>query len=383
MARGGRLLLREARSSGPVLLIYLLSRLAVAAATATVATLQLSGPRCGDAVSRPIEGLSALARCWDTAWYLRVTDEGYPHALPADSSASTLAFFPGYPAVVAAVHALGLPLTAAALLVSLVAGAVATVLVERMGRQVSSPAAARGAAVLFACFPGAVVLSWGYSEALAAALIAACLLAIGRDRPILAAIAAALAGTVRADAGIALSVAVLVAAVPRLRAGQARALAAPAIAGLGVLGHLGFIWAWTGSPLTWTRAQSEGWDQHLDGGLHTLISLGGVLLPFASPSRVVLVLAVVLFVAAVMVLVPTAARMPAGWSAATATLVAIALASSQVGFRPRAELLLLPAFVAAGDRLPARALPWVAAVLLVLQVLLTVLWLGTPLITPP
>ncbi|GAB3248882.1 mannosyltransferase family protein [Kineosporia babensis] len=370
-------------ATGSLLLIYLASRLTVVAATATVAWLDLSGPRCGDVTDQPINGYGELLRCWDTQWFLRVAAEGYPRALPADGGPTTLAFFPGYPATIAAGDVLGLSPLVAALVVSLIAGAIATLLVERMGRLIRTPEAARRAAVLFAFFPGAVVFSWGYSEALAVALAGIALVASYRERWLIAGLAAALAGSVRADVGIALTVAMLVAAALSFRhkQGDWRAVAAVAASPIGILGYLGFVWAWTGSATTWSRTQSEGWDQHMDWGKHALTSLGGVLRPWDSPSRVVLVVAVAGLAVAVLALVKR--PMPLPWLTYVVVLVGISLVSSQVGFRPRAEVLLLPAFVAVGMWMPHRHMAWVVPGLAALQVVLTVLWLGAPLIAPP
>lgn len=407
---------------GVVLGCYLLSRLLVLAATGVTDALRLSGARCGDAVPRPINGYAALARCWDTHWYLWAATEGYPRSLPPTGNGqSTLAFFPGYPGLIAAGHLLGLRPLVAAVAVSLIAGAGATLLVWQLGLSLSSPVAAVldapgraaaaldvpgpdaavatggparpgpaasqqaavRAAVLFAVFPGAVVLSWGYSEALAAAAAGAALLFLQRRRWLLAGLVAALAGTVRADVWLAVSCAAGVAAwLAWRRQGDRRALLAPALAPLGGLAYVGFVWWWTGSPRTWLQTQSRGWNQHLDGGAHTLHVLGGVLTdPFATPSRMVTALAVLLLIGAVFALVSR--PVPAPWLVYVGVLLAISLTSSQVGFRPRAELLLLPAFVAAGGRVSGASMAWLVPVLATAQALLLILWLGVPLISPP
>lgn len=376
--------LPSARPWVVVLACYLLSRVLVLAATGVTDTLRLSGPRCGDEVARPIEGFAALARCWDTRWYLRAALEGYPASLPATGNGqSTFAFFPGYPGVVAAVHRLGIPALGAAIGVALIAGAVATLLVWRLGLSVASPEAALRAAVLFAVFPGAVVLSWGYSEALATATAASALLFLHQRRWLGAGVAAGLAGTTRGDVWLAVTVAAVVAAGLALRGeGDRRALLAPVLAPLGGLAYIGFVWWRTGTPLTWLRTQSRGWDQHLDWGTHARRTIGGVLSdPFATPSRVVEVFAVVFMVGAVVALGRRPVPLP--WLAYAGVLLAISLTSSQVGFRPRAELLLLPAFVAAGAWLSGRAMTWVVPILATAQALLVILWLGAPLIVPP
>jgi hypothetical protein len=381
-ASGGRFL----TGTTGVLAVYVVSRLLVAAATGVVGALKLSGARCGDEVPRPIEGYAALTRCWDVRWYLQAATAGYPHGLPAGGNGqTTLAFFPGYPATIAAVHALGVSPLVAAVAVSLIAGGIATVLVYRLGLLVSSPAAAERAAVLFAVFPGAVVLSWGYSESLAAAFAAAALLLLHRRCWASAGVVAAVAGTIRADVWLALTAAALVAAWVSVRDGDRRALLAPALAPLGGLAFVGFVWYWTGSPGTWRQTQSRGWNQHFDWGRGAFGSLHVFGDPLASPFRVILVTAVIFLAVALVAMVRRPPPRP--WTAYVVVLVAISLTSSQVGFRPRAELLLLPAFVAVGDWLSGptgrRLTPILIAVLATGQALLLVLWLGMPLIPPP
>jgi hypothetical protein len=373
-----------------VLGAYALTRLAVFAATAVVAALDLGGARCGDAVPRPIEGIPALSRCWDTRWFVETATRWYPAALPADGEQTTLAFFPAYPALVAAVHALGVPAVGAAIGVSLVLGGLATLGVWRLARCVAAEDVAVRAAVLFCCFPGAVVLSWGYSEALAAALVAGCLAALYRRRWLLAGLAAAAGGATRLDVGLGLLVATAAAAaIAWRRDGERLApLAAPLLAPLGALAFWAFLWARTGSPQAWTIAQDRGWDQHMDFGTHAVNTIGRVVThPLRSPTSVVQLLTILVLAAGLAALAWWARRAPreaaVPWVAYTVVMLAVMLASNQVGFRPRALLVLLPLFVAAALRLPRTAAAWTAGAFAVAQVLLLVLYLGGPLIFPP
>jgi 4-amino-4-deoxy-L-arabinose transferase-like glycosyltransferase len=379
----------------PVLGAYALTRLAVLAATGVVSALHLTGPRCGHAMPVPIRGVADLAMCWDTRWFVATATQWYPAALPAPGEQTTLAFFPGYPALVAAVHWLGVPAVWSAVLVSLVLGGVATLLVWRLALCVAPPDVAVRAAVLFCCFPGAVVLSWGYSEALAAALVAGCLVALHRRRWLVGGLVAAAAGATRVDVGLGLFLAAVAAAVVAWRRdGERRAVVAPVVAPLGTLGVWALLWWRTGSPRAWTLAQERGWDQHMDFGTHAVNTVGRVLThPFRSPTSVVQLVTLVLLVCLLGCLAwfargalrdgGEAARAVPPWVAYTAVMVLVTLASNQVGFRPRAVLLLLPAFVAAAVRLPRAATPWVAGTLVVSQVLLLVMYLGIPLIFPP
>jgi hypothetical protein len=377
-----------------VLGAYALTRLAVLAATGVVSALHLTGPRCGHAMPVPIRGFADLSRCWDTRWFVQTATQWYPSTLPAEGQQTTLAFFPGYPGLVAGVHALGVPALGAAVAVSLVLGGLATLLVWRLARCVAPPDVAMRAAVLFCCFPGAVVLSWGYSEALAAALVAGCLLALHRRRWVLGGVLAAAAGATRVDIGVGLLVAAVAAAAVAWRGGDRRAVVAPLIAPAGTLAVWALLWWRTGSPRAWMLAQERGWDQHMDFGTHALNTVGRVATnPLRSPTSVVQLGTIVLLVAGLAALAwwargslragGDAARAVPPWVAYTAVMVVVMLASNQVGFRPRAVLLLLPVFVAASVRLPRVAAVWTAGTLAVAQALLLVMYLGIPLIFPP
>jgi hypothetical protein len=342
----------------------------------------------------PIRGFADLSRCWDTRWFVETATQWYPSTLPAEGQQTTLAFFPGYPGLVAGVHALGVPALGAAVAVSLVLGGLATLLVWRLALCVAPPDVAVRAAVLFCCFPGAVVLSWGYSEALAAALVAGCLLALHRRRWVLGGVLAAAAGATRVDIGVGLLVAAAAAAVMAWRGGDRRAVVAPLIAPAGTLAVWALLWWRTGSPRAWMLAQERGWDQHMDFGTHAVNTVGRVVTnPLRSPTSVVQLGTIVLLVAGLAALAwwargslragGDAARAVPPWVAYTAVMVVVMLASNQVGFRPRAVLLLLPVFVAASVRLPRVAAVWTAGTLAVAQALLLVMYLGIPLIFPP
>ncbi len=114
----------------------------------------------------------------------------------------------------------------------------------------------------------------------------------------------------------------------------------------------------------------------MDWGRKALTSLGGLYDPLHSPSRAVMTIAVVFMAVALVALARFRHTLPLPWLAYTAVLIVVSLVSSQVGFRPRAEVLLLPAFVAIGLLIPPKALTWVVPVLAALQVIVVVLWLG-------
>ncbi|MFE9699164.1 mannosyltransferase family protein [Streptomyces sp. NPDC006270] len=179
-----------------VLWLYLLTRISlwITAHFARWLFPARSGTREAAAVLAPFQR-------WDANHYLHIARDGY---FPAGAGPWTSgwdnreAFFPGYPLVLRAVHTVVPDWTAAGLLVSFVAGAVAVLALARIARAyLPEDAAGHRTAVLFLLSPCAVFLAAGYTEALFLALALPAWLAAVRYRWALAAVLTALATTVR------------------------------------------------------------------------------------------------------------------------------------------------------------------------------------------
>lgn len=139
------------------------------------------GPTVGD-----ILGL------WDSVWYRRIAEGGYPLPLPADPETGRLtysawAFYPGFPMLVRGLMLTGLPFTAAAVALNLVLGALAVLLIWQAFRFAlhAAPQPARErlalvAAGLWCLYPATGILVMPYTEALACVLVAAALLLLMR-----------------------------------------------------------------------------------------------------------------------------------------------------------------------------------------------------------
>ena len=375
-----------------LLACYAASRLLMAAAIGVTSVLPLRGARCGSAVPVPIRGYAGVSMCWDTIWFMRTARDGYPAEIDPAHPQSTLAFFPGYPGLIAAVHALGVPLLLAAIALAVVLGGAATLLVRQLGMALhpDRPDAAAFGAMLFCFFPGALVLSFGYSEALGAVAAAGCLLLLHRQSWWAAGLAGTVASATRADLCLALLAAAVVAAVQALRRERAPGpLAAVLLTPLGAVGFFGFLWWHTGSPLVWSRTQRLGWGQHVDWGTHAVKTIGRLASdPFRSASAVTQLVALALLAGGIGCVVVLARRergtgLPLPWLAYSAVLVLLMVLSNQVGFRVRAELLILPCFVAAGQVVRRPAGSWLLPLLAAGQALLTVAYLGSDLIVPP
>ncbi|HYH49259.1 MAG TPA: hypothetical protein VEG38_06900, partial [Acidimicrobiia bacterium] len=131
--------------------------------------------------------LHYVVTVWDGRWYEKIALHGYPHAVPqgdfyagtGSNAQSAVAFFPLYPLLMRALDRI-LPGGAdvAGVVLSLLLGALATVLVWFVAEKVAGRRVADRAAVLFAFSPGAFVLSLVYAEGLLIVLSAGCMLAL-------------------------------------------------------------------------------------------------------------------------------------------------------------------------------------------------------------
>ena len=202
---------------------------------------------------------------WDGMWYLALAAHGYP-AYVAHTQ-TTLGFFPLYPLLMwAAGHALDIGFVWSGLLVSVLTGAVATVLVGRLAERWWNEAASRRAILFFCLFPGSIVFSMDYTEGLLLMLVAGCFLAIEHRRWLLAGI---LAGISTAVGPVALAIIPACAAAAGLeiyRRGwhdreARRALLAPLLSPAGLLGLALFMWRWTGNPLANYQSQRYAWKE--------------------------------------------------------------------------------------------------------------------------
>jgi hypothetical protein len=191
---------------------------------------------------------------WEADWQQNIAAHGY---FSAASEPHAVAFFPGFPLVLAAVHLVLRDWVLSELVVSFCAGAVAVVALSRL-------AGTSRAALVLVTMPAAVFLLVGYEESLFLALAVPAWLAARQGRWLLAGSLAAGAGLVRPE-GVWLTVALAVMALTGAGPWRQR-LASTAKAALGLCGPVAYgayLWAATGTPWAWSRAQQAGWDLHL------------------------------------------------------------------------------------------------------------------------
>ncbi|MEV1019887.1 hypothetical protein [Streptomyces sp. NPDC050264] len=218
--------------------------------------------------------LGLLGRSWDSRWYLHIAAHGYGartlHFRPGIVY-SDLAFFPLYPGLIHALHAV-LPFSAGAcaLLLAWTATLAAALGIYRIGEHLHGRGVATLLVVLWGLLPHSVVLSMAYTEPVLTALAAWSLYAVLKGHWMWAGSLAALAGLSRPN-GFAVAAAVLVTAVCEIVRRRGRvphrlwtgALLAPA----GWAGYVLWVGIRKGDPLGGYFTVQRGWGSTFDLGV--------------------------------------------------------------------------------------------------------------------
>ena len=250
----------DKRSVAPALWLFLWSRAAIwLLALATLAAFGWKPQaRYAEWDSARLHDLGSAADVWarwDSDWFLRIAENGY--SWPS----STPAFFPLYPALVAAAgRVLGGHYVLAGVLLSLAAAAGAFALLYRLTATRLGEETARHAVLFLAVAPTSLFFGAVYSESLFLLLAVATFLAAERGRFWKAGALAGLALLTR-SAGVALlpALAVLAWRAPDRR----RALAGVATAPLLFAVYPLLLAIWIGRPLAFLDAQKIVWERHL------------------------------------------------------------------------------------------------------------------------
>ena len=226
---------------------------------------------------------------WDVGWFVRVARDGYPDGYTygdnGDLTANGLAFFPGFPMLVRAAHALGCgSYETSALVAGSIAGCLATLAVYALGTNLYDHRVGVALATLFCAQPMSVVLSMGYSEGLFVAFVAAAMVAAYRDAWLLAGLlglGAALSRPTGAGAALALALAAYLRLrrpdpyaiddqrpwpVPGRVVARWRPVLAAVLALAGVPGYLLWVGLRVGSLRAWFDIQTAGWGTTFDFG---------------------------------------------------------------------------------------------------------------------
>jgi hypothetical protein len=199
---------------------------------------------------------------WDSIYYMGIAQHGYPL-----SNMSQTAFFPGYPILIAVMHAVSfgsLTYLQSAMAVSWLAFTAASVVLYRLAARVFGPRVALLATVLFCWFPASLFFMAPYSEALFALEILLVVVLIERQAFLAAAVVAACASATSPES-VALTVALVVAAALAGR-GMPRTILYAVVSGLGIGGYMVYLWARFGHPFEfltvqkfWHRAETLPW----------------------------------------------------------------------------------------------------------------------------
>ncbi|GIU86031.1 MAG: membrane protein [Acidimicrobiia bacterium] len=320
------------------LAVYGVSRLVLLAVTAAAPHVRTPRPSLGELVTR-----------WDAVYYLGIVDRGYPRG---DALAPEHAFFPLYPLGVEAIDRVvpGGAVTAGVVL-SLVAGAVATVLLWHFAAALTDRATADRTVLVFCFFPGTVVFGWPYADALLLALMCGSLLALAHGRWVAGAAVGALATATR-PSGLVLVAACALAAWEHTRGTAGRRLAAAAAAGgicaSGFVAFLAWLWNHTGEPRQWMRVEREVFGEGTPWKrLPTTVA--DTFRDGAQFNRVLVLACAVL--ALVLLAAGLTARQPPWAKAVTVLALYLALTANIASASPRLQLAAVPAFVALGARL--------------------------------
>ena len=321
-----------------------LAYVAIAGVLTAITTLAIN--LAGTTATLPYRGTSVLGGwCrFDCTWYVDIAQRGYSYTPGKQSS---VAFFPGYPAVVRAVDGVvGSPVISTAL-VTWVAGCAAAVLFAlwTMGRVEARVAG--WAVAVFLLYPyGFFLFGAGYGDALFVALVLGAFLLVEHDQPVLAGVAGALAGVTR-PIGVAVVGGLVLVALERRGGLPSRAGATGTLARLGVPARIdvrrfrprdaGVLLAVLG-PVAWSAwladrfgdafayvTVQQAWDQ--TEGPHTWfkIGFGGQLFHGADTGYVVgLVIQATLTLVALLAVPAIARRIGPGYAGYTAVVVVLA-----------------------------------------------------------
>lgn len=295
------------------------------------------------------DDLAGLLTKWDAQYYLAIAESGYFDAdLGTDVPVHerTLAFFPGFPALVRLLHDVtGLDFPVAAMLVNVVAGTAMTAgamaIAARMGAGLSGRI---GAGILVSCAPMAITFSMPYSEALFGALAFWALLALMDRRWWLAGILILACGFTRLTAVALIAVFLVVVLLHARR--DWRAWAALALTPWSIFGYVIYASIPTWDAGGYFGIQEQGWSSGVDLGRATVTWVWEVL---TTSDEAGYLLSVGVMVASGIALAAAWRRVPwEVWLFSAALMATVLLSDGIMHSRPR---LLMPAVIL--------LLPWV------------------------
>ncbi len=245
---------------------------------------------------------------FDASYYAEIVRRGYPKVLPT-SGQSVIGFFPGYPLVVRAIDDIfRTPIWLGLITVSLLSGAVATIMIAVIARDIGLTGASK-AALIWQALPVSFLLSVGYSEGLFVALSALCMLALLRNRWIVASLCAACAAVTHPTGVVFVLVGLIAAFAHGPRRPQVRALGVSVGALVGILTFSVYLKFHVGSFTAYVTSKRQGWGNHEDFGESALKFVGRAFIdpslhPWWDVVTVSMALALVLLIAMIKTRMP-------------------------------------------------------------------------------
>jgi len=285
---------------------------------------------------------------WDAVLFRNIAEYGYfgPHTIPNNA-----AFFPGYPAVLAACHLILRNWVLSELVVSAVAGCFAVVALARL-------AGGSRAVLYLLTTPAAIFMMVGYTESLFLALAIPAWHAAARGRWWRAALFAGLAGLVRPSALFMIPALALMASTgyrgpgnwppPAATLGARLANVAKAFCGLaGPAAYELYLWLHTGNPLEWSAALRRGWDLHPATPFQDLRTTWWAAFRHPFPAGTAFEFQVEFWSMAVMIVAVLAFLYAGRWPEATYCGLALVALGTSTWFEtgPRTVLVLFPLWV--------------------------------------
>ncbi len=363
VARLLRQLERFSPSDRTALGIWLVSRVAVLALSWPAAFI-FRGP------SKSPQGWLQLWQNWDAVRLADIAQYGY--FSPAERLyPNQIAFFPGLPVVLDAVHAIIRQWTVSGLVVSFVAGAVAVVALSRIAEQHYRADSGRRAVLFLVVSPAAIFLAAGYTEALFLALAATSWLSVKNGRWVAAAALAGIASVVRVN-GLFLCVAVAIEVLRRADGRRLRSMLAFVPALIPLACYEIYLRLRTGSWLAWSHAEQLGWQRQLTNPVSTFTTTwtAGFGHEFSAPTNFVFQLEIV--AVAIGVITTVALLWYRRWPEAIYSGLTIGALATSIWYEsvPRALLLLWPLWCGLGAFAARR--PWIGKAYLAVSVPISV-----------
>jgi hypothetical protein len=318
---------------------------------------------------------------WDGSWYLLIAGHGYfPPARFAIAPGSAFGFFPVWPLLLRGLSAVsGLTPIVIGVAVAFVFGAAASVAIWYLVRHLCDESVADRAVVLWVFFPGAVVLSMVYSEALAILLCAVCLLALLKQQWLVAGLSAGVATGVHPEALVLVACCLWAAGVAVYRDRDWWSVLAPVLSVAGVVAYFSYLYSATGDVLRWYHIERAQWGG--TGFTHDTVTVLRLSVSHPHDLEAVVPALGLLFAVAGLYLMARW-RPPVIIWIYTVGILLSAFDSNMVGARPRVLLTAFPLIVAVARRVRPAAFGMVAAASGFLLATMTFLLFSLVLVAP-